>query len=149
MNQKAESDKTEGGTKVPPPGKTEVDVTKYPSEVAAFGEVLKASGVAEERIPAILDYCSQEDLRDLEKLDTNLWDMGIANVHQRRRIIKYWSRSTGIALPKQLISAYAEQTKTPNLELLYLFTRPAFQTADDNFRHQTLPAVSLVQPVSE
>ena len=39
--------------------------------------------------------------------------------------------------------------KTPNLELLYLFTRPAFQTADDNFRHQTLPAVSLVQPARE
>lgn len=97
----------------PPPGIVEageVEATQYPSEVEAFGKTLRASGVPEERIPAILDYCSQEDLRDLERLDLNLWDMGIANVHQRRRIIKYWARSTGLALPEELVVKYKEDS---------------------------------------
>jgi len=98
----------------PPAGKVEpkeIGVTQYQSEVAAFGKVLKASGIQEDVIPTILDYVSQEDITDLVKLDANLWDMGIASVHQRRRIVKYWARSIGAQVPGELSMKYLELAK--------------------------------------
>jgi type II secretory pathway pseudopilin PulG len=51
-------------------------------------------------------YCSQENLKDLPRLYENLWDMGISNVHLRRRIINFWARSIGIKVPKELTQQF-------------------------------------------
>jgi hypothetical protein len=68
--------------------------------------MLHDMGVQEEYIKPITMYCSQENLKDLNRLDKNLWDMGISNVHLRRRIINFWARSIGAAVPKELTQQF-------------------------------------------
>jgi len=77
-----------------------------PSETDAFENVLRIMGVNETYIKPITMYCAQENLKDLVRLDKNLWDMGIANIHLRRRTINYWARSMGLAVPQQLTQQF-------------------------------------------
>lgn len=79
-----------------------------PSETDAFENVLRIMGVNETYIKPITMYCAQENLKDLVRLDKNLWDMGIANIHLRRRTINYWARSMGLAVPQQLTQQFIQ-----------------------------------------
>lgn len=86
--------------------------TKMPGETDAFKQTLEMMGVEVGQLDAIVDYCSQRDLRNLPQLDQDLWDMGISNVNKRRRIINYWARSIGLSVDANLVQHYRQLDTT-------------------------------------
>lgn len=91
----------------PPPEAGEKKPTKMPGETDSFRQVLQMMDAAPEgQLDAIVDYCSQRDLRNLPHLDNDLWDMGVTNVARRRRVITYWARSMGLSMDPNLIQHY-------------------------------------------
>jgi hypothetical protein len=92
-----------------PPEAGEKKPTKMPGETDSFRQVLQMMDAASEsQLDAIVDYCSQRDLRNLPQLDNDLWDMGISNVNKRRRVITYWARSMGLAVDPNLMQHYRQ-----------------------------------------
>jgi hypothetical protein len=81
--------------------------TKMPGEMDSLKQVLQMMDAAPlPQIDAIVDYCAQRDLRNLEQLDSDLWDMGVTAVNKRRRIINYWARSMGVAVGQALTTKF-------------------------------------------
>ncbi len=80
---------------------------KRPSEIDAFRRVLLMMDIApEDQLDAIVEYCSQRDIKDLVGLDKDLWDMGVSAVNKRRRFINYWARSMGLSVDPHLQQQY-------------------------------------------
>ena len=89
-----------GGGSAPP-------APRRPSDIDEFRRVLQLLDVApNDQLDAIVDYCSQRDIRNLMGLDKDLWDMGVSQVNKRRRFINYWARSMGLAVDPQLQQQY-------------------------------------------
>ena len=92
------------------PGSPGSDVPRHPerpSELSEFKRVLQMMDVApDNQLDAIVDYCSQRNIKDLTSLDQDLWDMGVSQVNKRRRFILYWARSMGLSVDPHLQDRY-------------------------------------------